>query len=111
MDDELDPRLVAGAIDQLVGHQIIGFYEAYRLLGGWGDPDLMPVVVRKGLVRLLRTLGYRERWAGEKDGDDFDFMWTRSPWPGDVGRIDQTKPWVPVKVKFVKEQLGTIRIF
>jgi hypothetical protein len=99
--DELDPQLVAGAIDILAGHQIISFYEAYHLLGGKGDPDLMPVIMRKGLLRLLGTLGYRERWASEKDGDDFGFMWTRVPWPGDVGRIDETKPWIPIKVTVV----------
>ena len=103
MTDDLDPRLMAGAIDLLAGYQIIGFYEAYRLLGGTGDPDLMPIVMRKGLVRLLRALRYRERWANEINGDDFGLMWTRSPWPGDVGRIDETRPWVAVKVKVVTE--------
>jgi hypothetical protein len=94
MDDELDPRLVAGAIDLLVGYQIIGFYETYWLLGGTGDPDLMPVIMRKGLVRLLKTLGYKERWAGTKDGDDVCLMWTRKPWPADFIDPGEKETWI-----------------
>ncbi len=94
MADELDPQLVAGAIDRLVGYQIIGFYEAYQLFGGTGDPDLMPVVMRHGLVRLLQTLGYKERWAGTIDGDDLSLMWARGPWPADFAHIGEKETWI-----------------
>ena len=98
---DFDPRLISGAIERFSGYQIVGFYEAYRLLGGTGDPDLMPVEMRKNLVRLLTFLGYRERWASQRDGDGFGFMWTRRPWPADFSHTGEKETWEATKVKVV----------
>ena len=83
---EFDPRLIEGAIEKFAGYQIIGFDEAYRRLGGTGDPDLMPAIMRENLIALLTSFGYQERWASEENSDDFGLMWVRGPWPIDYGR-------------------------
>lgn len=93
---DFDPRLYEGAIERFAGYQIIGFYEAYRRLGGTGDPDLMPVVMRKNLVQFLLSCGYRERWASEENSDDCHLMWVRGPWPIDYGRSNEQEKWVAV---------------
>lgn len=93
---EFDPRLIQGAVERFAGYQIIHFYEAYRQLGGIGDPDLMPAIMRENLVALLTSFGYRERWASEENSDDFGLMWVRGPWPIDYGRTGKREKWVAV---------------
>lgn len=100
---DFDPRLIQGAIEVFAGQQIVEFYEAYRLLGGTGDPDLMPAEMRKNLVRLLTFLGYKERWASQRGGNGFDLMWTREPWPADFGRTGEKEVWEAVKIKVFKD--------
>ncbi|QGY80805.1 hypothetical protein [Sphingorhabdus lacus] len=91
---DFDPCFIAGAIERFSGYQIVGFYEAYRLLGGTGDPDMMPVEMRKNLVRLLTFLGYKEQWAGTKEGDDVSLMWARNPWPADFLSSGEKETWI-----------------
>ena len=69
------------AIRRLAGRQIVDFHDAYTLLGGKGDPDLMSD--RKGLCDLLHLFGYREKWVAADDDEDAGFRWIRDPWPVD----------------------------
>lgn len=80
------PTLTAKAVDLLVGRQATDVHELYRLFGG-GDPDLMPVVVRRGLCELLRSLGYRQAWVREEQDDEGRLMWVRDPWPADFAKL------------------------
>ena len=80
-------RIVAG----LAGHQAICLYEFYRMLGGTGDPDAMPIRRRIILCDLLHFLGYRERTVIRDGSGRGTLMWVRDAWPIDLAPLEETK--------------------
>lgn len=87
-DEPHSYRSVVDTVHRLAGWQAIRLDAAFRvLLDGRGDPDLMPLHVRKLLCEVLRENGYREKLIIADGSLVGGLMWVRGPWPIDHGAL------------------------
>jgi len=82
-------EIVIDAMKALAGHQVTDVEELYGLIGNESAADSMPREIWKGLVDLLRTLGYRQRWVRPLDGGRSGYKWVRDPWPIDFDTLNE----------------------
>lgn len=81
-------RAMLATVQKLAGYQALCLHQAFRLLvEGEGDPDLMPLKLRKLICRTLAENGYRERFMLPIGSNEGGLMWVRDAWPIDDGAL------------------------
>ena len=77
-------RLIVWGVRRFVGHQVIGFGQAWTICSGFA-PDDIDDWEAAWLCWLLDGLGYQRTWVAEVGHTKMQHLWTREPWPRDFG--------------------------